>query len=64
MNTPVVICETDVLHAAKALSSPPWYGEFVIEADGEVIEFVYHTGIGSKNSMGFGTVTEKLTGIK
>lgn len=40
MNTPVVICETDVLHAAKALSSPPWYGEFVIEADGEVIEFV------------------------
>ncbi len=41
-----------------------WYGEFVIEADSEVIEFVYHTGIGSKNSMGFGTVAEKLTGIK
>ncbi len=35
-----------------------WYGEYHITAPPEILKFIYHTGIGGKNSMGFGTFFE------
>ncbi len=35
-----------------------WYGEYHITAPTEILKFIYHTGIGGKNSMGFGTFFE------
>ena len=35
-----------------------WYGKYRVTADPEVLDFIWHTGLGSKNSMGFGTVSE------
>lgn len=35
-----------------------WYGEYQISTEPDVLDFIYHTGIGSKNSMGFGTISE------
>lgn len=35
-----------------------WYGEYNITAPTELLKFIYHTGIGGKNSMGFGTFFE------
>ncbi len=37
-----------------------YYGQYKITAPPEVLEFIYHTGLGGKNSMGFGTVKEKI----
>lgn len=34
-----------------------WYGKYRVTAPPEVLDFIWHTGIGSKNSMGFGTVS-------
>ena len=31
-----------------------WYGDFVIKAPPKVIDFLYNSGLGSKNSQGFG----------
>ncbi len=31
-----------------------WHGEFVLNGNPEVINFLYNTGLGSKNSQGFG----------
>lgn len=35
-----------------------WYGKYRVTAEPEVLDFIWHTGLGSKNSMGFGTVSE------
>ena len=35
-----------------------WYGKYRVTAPPEVLDFIWHTGLGSKNSMGFGTVSE------
>ena len=35
-----------------------WYGNYRVTALPEVLDFIWHTGLGSKNSMGFGTVSE------
>ena len=35
-----------------------WYGKYRVTAAPEVLDFIWHTGLGSKNSMGFGTVSE------
>lgn len=35
-----------------------WYGEYRISAPPDALDFIYHTGIGGKNSMGFGTISE------
>lgn len=35
-----------------------WYGKYRVTAAPAVLDFIWHTGLGSKNSMGFGTVTE------
>lgn len=31
-----------------------WYGTYLLKGDPQAIRFLYHTGLGSKNSMGFG----------
>jgi len=36
-----------------------WYGEYRITASPEALDFIWHTGLGGKNSMGFGTIIEK-----
>ena len=33
-----------------------YYGRYMVSAPQDVLEFIYHTGLGGKNSMGFGTV--------
>ena len=35
-----------------------WYGNYRVTAPPEVLDFIWHTGLGGKNSMGFGTVSE------
>lgn len=35
-----------------------YYGSYCVIAPPDVLEFIYHTGLGGKNSMGFGTVKE------
>ena len=35
-----------------------WYGKYRVTAPPEVLDFIWHTGLGSKNSIGFGTVSE------
>ncbi len=37
-----------------------YYGSYCVIAPPDVLEFIYHTGLGGKNSMGFGTVKEKI----
>ena len=37
-----------------------YYGKYKVIAPPDVLEFIYHTGLGGKNSMGFGTVKEKI----
>ena len=34
-----------------------WYGSYSLTAAPEVLDYIWHTGLGSKNSMGFGTVS-------
>lgn len=34
-----------------------YYGRLRIKASAELLEFIYYTGLGAKNSMGFGTVS-------
>ena len=36
-----------------------WYGNYLITASPEVLDFIWHTGIGGKNASGFGTVIER-----
>lgn len=36
-----------------------WYGNYLIKADKDVIDFIYYTGLGRRNAAGFGTVSEK-----
>lgn len=33
-----------------------YYGSYYVIAPPDVLEFIYHTGLGGKNSMGFGTI--------
>lgn len=35
-----------------------WHGEFVLEGSAKILNFLYQTGLGSKNSEGFGMVEE------
>lgn len=37
-----------------------YYGQCMVIAPPDVLEFIYHTGLGGKNSMGFGTVKENV----
>ena len=37
-----------------------YYGRYSVIAPPDVLEFIYHTGLGGKNSMGFGTVKENI----
>ena len=37
-----------------------WYGSYRIAASPEVLDFIWHTGLGGKNASGFGTVTERI----
>lgn len=37
-----------------------WYGRYRINAKPEILDFIYHTGLGGKNSMGFGTIAETV----
>ncbi|MBR2973812.1 MAG: CRISPR-associated endoribonuclease Cas6 [Clostridia bacterium] len=39
-----------------------YYGQCMVIAPPEVLEFIYYTGLGGKNSMGFGTVKENIYG--
>ena len=31
-----------------------WYGTYLLKGSPQAIQFLYHTGLGAKNSMGFG----------
>ena len=46
-----------VTHYKKSIINA-WYGTYHIKAPSHLLEFIYYTGIGSKNSAGFGTFTE------
>lgn len=44
-----------VTHYKKSIITG-YYGRFRLTASQKVLDFVYHTGLGAKNSMGFGVV--------
>lgn len=46
-----------VTHYEKSIITA-WYGKYRVTAPPEVLDFIWHTGFGGKNSMGFGTVSE------
>lgn len=48
-----------ITHYEKSVITA-WYGEYQITASPEILDFIWHTGLGGKNSMGFGTVIEKV----
>ena len=37
-----------------------WYGEFSLRGAPEALDFLYQTGLGSRNSQGFGMFDQKL----
>ena len=42
----------------KGRSAEAWYGAYYLKADPQVLEFIYHTGLGTNNSTGFGFFTD------
>ncbi|MBQ3265279.1 MAG: CRISPR-associated endoribonuclease Cas6 [Ruminococcus sp.] len=46
-----------ITHYEKTIITA-WYGEYQITASPEVLDFIWYTGLGGKNSMGFGTILE------
>lgn len=36
-----------------------YYGKYRLECPARIMDFIYHTGLGAKNSIGFGTVEEE-----
>ena len=42
----------------KGFSVEAWYGTYYLKADPQILNFIYHTGLGANNSTGFGLFTD------